>query len=159
MQRRDQEPRQNNHAPVTPWGPIMAAVVLMFVGCFATFLFLELDALRPRVGDMVVFEPNGQGFDEWQLEVSAADLSGSNRPGSKCTLDPNVMAAGGGSLVVEARQETTPLRYRLHWAGVRTAKGTADCGSVADLAVSRDDLQRLANAAGGFGVARKTILR
>ncbi|HEY8289015.1 MAG TPA: hypothetical protein VIG49_07075, partial [Acetobacteraceae bacterium] len=138
---------------------ILAAIVLMIVGCFATFLFLEVDALRPRVGDMVVFVPNGQGFDEWQLEVSAADLSGHGHLGPNCTLDPNVMAKSGGSLVVEARQETTPLRYRLHWAGTRTANGVADCGSVADLSVSRDDLQRLANAAGGFGVVRKTLLR
>ena len=62
------------------------------------------------------------------------------------------MTAAGGSLVVEARQETSPPRFRLHWAGQHTAKGAGDCGAAADFTLERYDLQRLANAAGGFGV-------
>ena len=57
-----------------------------------------------------------------------------------------------GSLIVEAREDTSPPRFQLHWAGQHTAKGRGDCGAQADLTLDRFDLQRLANAAGGFGV-------
>jgi hypothetical protein len=67
------------------------------------------------------------------------------------------MAQGGGSLVVEARRMSSPPLYRVHWAGLRTSDGSGDCGSAADLVLSRSDLQKLANAAGGFGAGPKTI--
>jgi hypothetical protein len=76
-----------------------------------------------------------------------------------CTLDPNVMATVGGSLVVEARQDTPTLAYRVRWVGQRTAAAGADCGTEASLTVNRTDLQRLANAAGGFGIGNKGIVR
>jgi hypothetical protein len=69
------------------------------------------------------------------------------------------MATDGGSLVVEARQDTSPPVYRLHWAGQQTDAGATDCGKAADFSVTRTDLQKLANAAGGFGVGNKGIAR
>jgi len=36
---------------------------------------------------------------------------------------------------------------------------TGNCGAAANILVSRTDLQRLANAAGGFGVGDKGIVR
>ena len=78
-------------------------------------------------------------------------------PTVTCTLDPNVMATRGGSLVVEGRQNEPIMQYQVHWGGTQTAKENADCGSTANLLVSRIDLQRLANAAGGFGVGNKGI--
>ena len=36
-------------------------------------------------------------------------------------------------------------------------KGSGDCGANADLTLDRYDLQRLANAAGGFGVRPNAI--
>jgi hypothetical protein len=62
--------------------------------------------------------------------------------------------------VVEGRQDVPSLRYRVHWAGSQTtAQPASNCGSSADLLVSRTDLQRLANAAGGFGIGDKGIVR
>ncbi len=76
-----------------------------------------------------------------------------------CMLNPTVMASNGGSLVVEARRDTSPPVYRLHWAGKQTEAGPNDCGATADFSVTRTDLQKLANAAGGFGVGNKGIVR
>ena len=59
------------------------------------------------------------------------------------------MAADGGSLVVESLAEDG---YRVHWAGIRTSRGSGDCGAARDLLISRPDLDQLASAAGGFGV-------
>jgi hypothetical protein len=74
-----------------------------------------------------------------------------------CTLSPSAMAEGGGSLVVEARRMSSPPIYRVHWAGERTSTSGADCGRAADLVLSRTDLQKLANTAGGFGVGPRLL--
>lgn len=72
---------------------------------------------------------------------------------NSCTMDPAVIAREGGSLVVEARDDQASApQYRVQWAGPHSAKGAGDCAGSADIAVSRIDLQKLANAAGGFGV-------
>jgi hypothetical protein len=76
-----------------------------------------------------------------------------------CSLDPNAMAEQGGSLIVEGLQDQPSLQYHVHWGGTATAKANGNCGSSADLLVSRTDLQRLANAAGGFGVGDKGLVR
>jgi hypothetical protein len=128
----------------------------MVTGCLSTFLVLQLDEFRPKVGDIVAFRPGSEDNDMWQMTVPAKLVNPRATVSQTCSLDPNVMATDGGSLVVEQRQETPVLGYRIHWAGQHTDK-TADCGTDAELTVSRTDLQRLANAAGGFGVGDKGI--
>src|SRR3954453_17337346 len=100
---------------------------------------------------MVGFKPGSQDTDLWQMSIQAAVVSAMGAPAGECTLDPNVMATDGGSLVVEARQTEPSLLYTIHWAGATTSKLTSSCGTDAKLVISRTDLQRLANAAGGFG--------
>ena len=90
--------------------------------------------------------------DAWQLRVATHSVTGRDPSAGPCVFDPNEMSAAGGSLIIEARHETNPPRFQLHWAGRHTAKGAGDCGAAADLTLDRYDLQRLANAAGGFGV-------
>jgi hypothetical protein len=140
------------------WLPVVAAVAIMVTGCLSTFLVLELDEFRPKVGDIVSFKPGSQDTDMWQMNISATLLAGSKAPAGDCMLDPNIMAERGGSLIVEGRETEPVLRYHIHWAGAATAR-SANCGETADLVVSRTDLQRLANAAGGFGVGDKGIKR
>jgi hypothetical protein len=137
---------------------LAAALLIVGIGGLTTYLALKFDALRPRVGDMIVFVPTTGDKDTWQLQVSTTAVSGREGPAGPCVLDPNEMSATGGSLVVEVRDETSPPRFQLHWAGQHTAKGADDCGASADLTLDRYDLQRLANAAGGFGV-RPTVLQ
>lgn len=155
MKRPDQ--REQSGSSFTAWLPLLAAVAIMATGCVSTFLVLELDEFRPKVGDIVVFRPNSQDTDTWQMAIPATVVPAAGPLAATCTLDPNIMATQGGSLVVEGRRNEPVMQYQIHWGGTRTAKEKADCGPTANLLVSRTDLQRLANAAGGFGVGNKGI--
>lgn len=159
MRRPNQHEDHSDGASLTTWLPVVAAMAIMVMGCLSTFLVLQLDEFRPKIGDIVVFKPGTQDSDVWQMSIPATVVSPRQSPVAVCTLDPNVMAADGGSLVVERRQDEPSLQYRIHWAGKRTTKDHANCGPAVDLTVSRTDLQRLANAAGGFGVGEKGIVR
>lgn len=141
------------------WLPVLAAMAIMVTGCLSTFLILQLDEFRPKVGDIVAFRPGSQDTDMWQMRIPATLAPDSGAPGTVCALDPNVMATRGGSLVIESRQDEPALQYLVHWAGGATADAPENCGGAATLLVSRTDLQRLANAAGGFGVGDKGIVR
>lgn len=144
----------------TLWGAclsLVATVAIMVTGCLSAFLVLQLDDFRPKLGDFVVFRPGSQDAELWHTAIPASTLSATGLTLTACTLDPDEMAASGGSLVVEGRFNLPASEYRVHWAGSRTAKGADDCGSAVNLALSRADLQRLANAAGGFGVGGKGI--
>ena len=122
---------------------------------------LELQQFGPQVGAIVVFKPGTGRMDLWQVAASAStDIAPEPTAGAStrgCTLTPSVMAEGGGSLVVEARRMSSPPIYRVHWAGVRTSGGSDNCGTAADLVLSRTDLQKLANTAGGFGVGPRVL--
>ena len=162
MRRPDQrEPTGGNDAHGTTlaaWLPVLAAMAIMITGCLSTFLVLQLDEFRPKVGDIVAFRAGSQDTDMWQMNIPATLVSGMGAPSEACALDPNVMAERGGSLVVEGLQDKPSLQYRVHWAGAATSKTAGNCGDSANLLVSRTDLQRLANAAGGFGVGDKGIV-
>jgi hypothetical protein len=159
MRRPDPRHESRNTTSITAWLPVLAAMAVMVTGCLSTFLVLQLDEFRPKVGDVVVFRPGSEDSDMWQMTVPATVVNQAATAHRTCSLDPNVIATDGGSLVVEQRQETPVLGYQVHWAGQHTDKSTADCGQQADLIVSRTDLQRLANAAGGFGIGDKGITR
>jgi hypothetical protein len=157
-----QKPRRGGATqgtPLTAWLPVLAAMAIMIIGCLSTLLVLQLDEFRPKVGDIVAFRPGSQDGDLWQVAIRATLVSSAASPSTECLLDPNVMAEKGGSLVVEGLQATPAPMYRIHWAGSVTAKTAGDCGESANLLVSRTDLQRLANAAGGFGIGEKGIIR
>jgi hypothetical protein len=162
MRRPEQQGPSRNGTPsgtsLAPWLPVLAAMAIMVTGCLSTFLVLQLDEFRPKVGDIVAFRPASQDTDMWQMTIPATEVSSQGSPLAECSLDPNVMAERGGSLVVESRQDQPALQYRVHWAGSDTARPTGNCGTSANLLVSRTDLQRLANAAGGFGVGEKGIV-
>jgi hypothetical protein len=106
---------------------------------------------------MIVFAPNQSDGDPWQLQVPTTAVAGRAKADGPCVFDPNEMSSNGGSMVIEAREETNPPRFQLHWAGRHTAKGGGDCGASADLTLDRFDLQRLANSAGGFGVRPRAV--
>jgi hypothetical protein len=163
MRQSDQHKPSRNTTPqgtsFTAWLPVIAAMAIMVTGCLSTFLVLQLDEFRPKVGDIVAFRPGSQDTDMWQMSIPATMMSAMNSAAAQCSLDPNVMAEKGGSLVVEGRQDKPSLQYIVHWAGFETARTAGNCGDSAELRVSRTDLQRLANAAGGFGVGDKGIIR
>jgi hypothetical protein len=126
--------------PVT-WLALLVAAAILVIGCLSTFLMLQHESC-PKVGDIVVFQPQSE-------------------PGSQvagCSLEPNIMAQKGGSLIVERRQNEPSLLYLVHWAGSATAGTTGNCGHAADLLLSHRNLQRLANAGGGFGIGDKGVV-
>ena len=108
------------------------------------------------VGDILVFKPEAHVADG--LTVTAKREATIPPPGSAsetCILDPAVMARNGGSLVIERRLipgsgYEVESDYDVHWAGLHTSAGKADCGANANLALSQMDLQLLVNAIGGF---------
>ncbi len=159
MRRPDQRQNKQHGTSLTAWLPVMAAMAIMLTGCLSTFLVLQLDEFRPKIGDIVVFKPGSEDPEMWQMLIPANRMSAAHATVATCSLDPNVMATKGGSLIVEGRQDEPSLLYRIHWAGTRTTKDRGNCGPSADLTVSRTDLQRLANAAGGFGVGDKGIVQ
>lgn len=149
MRRHD---RDRDTSPFTGswiWQFVGATIGILLAGFLGTLFSLSADAFRPKVGDVIAFRPGLPNAAVWQANVPATKLDDNRMAG--CWLESSTMAAAGGSLIVEAREDGNPATYRLHWAGARTARDAGDCGPSADLAISRTDLQKLANAAGGFG--------
>ena len=68
MLRRPNEHEHKTSGTLAAWLPVLAAVGIMATGCLSTFLVLQLDEFRPKVGDMVVFRPGSQDADMWQMQ-------------------------------------------------------------------------------------------
>src|SRR5580698_3865773 len=112
-------PPDDDRRKITPismpaWGPALAAsLFIVAIGGMTTWFALQFDALRPRVGDMIVFAPAQSDGDPWQLQVPTTAVAGRKNADGPCVFDPNEMSAAGGSLVIEAREETNPPRFQL----------------------------------------------
>jgi hypothetical protein len=159
---RDQRHRGPDGTADATWVPFLTVVAtVLLTACLGSMAMMELEQFGPQVGAIVVFKPGTERLDLWHVSASAADDIAPDPTGGAiiraCTLAPSTMAEGGGSLVVEARRMSSPPIYRVHWAGLRTSNGSDNCGKEADLILSRTDLQKLANTAGGFGIGPKTI--
>jgi hypothetical protein len=95
---------------------------------------------------LVAFDPTRHAFFDNVVVLTVA------RAGqATCDLDTAVLQRSGGSFLVEQRASGSGNHYRTHWAGPRTSAGANDCGTDADLALTRLELNSLAVAAGGFG--------
>src|ERR1700749_879493 len=118
MKQRDQhEPSRHEaaySAGLSAWLPVLAAMAIMITGCLSTFLVLQLDQFRPKVGDIVAFRAGSQDADMWQMAIPATVISSSGAVMSECSLEPNAMAEAGGSLVVEGLLSEPALTYRIH---------------------------------------------
>jgi hypothetical protein len=124
--------------------------VLSLFACLISFS--EVAQTGPDVGEMVTFDPrNGPRY--WsQPGIPAPIVEGAKIQPRTCVLMPSVMAADGGSLVIEAKEMSRPPSFRVHWSGSRTDAGARDCGKSADLILQLVQLRALANVAGGYGV-------
>jgi hypothetical protein len=133
----------------TPTAATVLTFVAMVLVCMAVVVGMCLrlaERLEPTVGDIADFTVTHVNQDVMPVNVTAKGA------GRSCVLASDVMVRGGGSLVIVARQPSTDASYLVHWAGPRTSSGASDCGSSADLLVSKRDLLGLASAVGGFGV-------
>jgi hypothetical protein len=109
--------------------------------------------LGPRVGDLVAFDPAHRA-----AFTSDARLTAFRPQQTACVLDLSTIQKSGGSLVLERRGSGPERLYHAHWSGLRTSRDADDCGSQADLVLSRNDIDTLAAAAGGFGVDHTSVL-
>ena len=87
-----------------------------------------------------------------RADIEAGRLDANGAPSGSCVLQSDVIAQEGGSLVVEAKRPTEQQSYVVHWAGAHTSIGPSDCGPAADLVLTENAMQHLAQVAGGFGV-------
>ena len=129
---------------------LIAGLLASGVAMVATATTLDLG---PKVGDILVFRHGARLPADWEFAV--ADSAAGT---ATCSLRPDIMAAHGGSLVVEERF-TGPRSFLVHWAGGSTSTGSTDCGASADLVVRGIDLQLLSNAVGGPGVEHSSFVR
>jgi hypothetical protein len=135
-----------------PTGEVVRTAVLasLIAALLASSVAMVSGATRietgPRVGDILVFRKGIRMPTDWEFTVMTTAV-----PVTTCSLRPDIMAAEGGSLVVEQRLQS-PRTSQVHWAGIRTSTGDSDCGGSAELVVSNADLQLLSNVVGGPGV-------
>lgn len=100
------------------------------------------------VGDIITFEPDPGPISSGSMMADGRIAA--HRFGTfGCILDLDTLRRHGGSLVMEARLASEGQSFRVHWAGERTAADSGDCGPSADVILDRNDLTRLAAAAGG----------
>jgi hypothetical protein len=136
------------------FGPFtLLTYLLAFALCLMTCLLSlsQMQEVGPDVGEIVTFDPH-DGPKRWEMPGIPARLALVDTSRQSCLLMPSVIAAGGGSLVIEAKQLAHPPVFLVHWSGQRTDDGAQDCGRSADLLLSLIQLRALANVAGGFGV-------
>jgi hypothetical protein len=131
---------------------ILAAMLLAVVSGMAGIVH-QVAELGPRVGDLVAFDPAYRA-----AFTSDARLTAHRPKQTACVLDVATIQKSGGSLVLESRGSDPDRLYHAHWSGRRTSQDADDCGSQADLVLSRNDIDTLATAAGGFGVDHTSVL-
>ncbi len=135
---------------------ILSMVVLALAGTVGTIgLLRQVGELGPKVGDIVSFDPRETISRDVQAKIAATRAG--DRAGAACALNVSAMHAGGGSVVIEARQPQTSRGYRVHWAGAHGSDDPAGCGASADLLLNQEDIETLAMAAGGYGVAARRL--
>lgn len=156
--KRDDEGRRDDWA-LSAWLPAFTLLPLIFLAFLGAAHMLHRDALRPAIGDIVVFRPELANRDIFPVMVAALRVGKRADQAPDCLLNSSVMGIGGGSLVVEQRLGVDPPRFRVHWAGSRTAAGGRDCGASATIEIERVGLRKLASAAGGIGLGRAGWLR
>ena len=127
---------------------LIAALLASSVAMVSAATRIEIG---PQVGDILVFRRGAHMPTDWAFTVMTTAV-----PAATCSLRPAIMAAEGGSLVVEQRLQS-PRTFQVHWAGIRTSKDGSDCGGSAELIVSNADLQLLSNVVGGPGVEPHTL--
>jgi len=139
-------PDSSNTIPTL--GTVLTFVAMTLV-CLAVVIGLCLrlaERFEPTVGDIADFSLAHASQDVLAVTVTAKQAD------RTCVLASDVMVRDGGSLVIVARQPSIDGFYLIHWAGSHTSSGVSDCGSSADLLVSKRDLLVLAGTVGGFGV-------
>lgn len=87
---------------------------------------------------MIAFQAGGSAPGGRRLMVST-------KTGRACQLELGTLRASGGSFIVEG--PAAGGRFVVHWAGLRTSRGAANCGASADIVLDARQLELLGIAA------------
>ena len=135
---------------------VTGVVLVCLVSALMVVGMLRLaDALGPKVGDILSFGHLAKVDSFVQKKIVVNKVSNSST--TRCNLDVRSIQASGGSIVIEAFQLWPEPMYQVHWAGIRTSAGGADCGAVADLLLSRSQVIELMSAANGPVIASEKV--
>lgn len=150
--KRDPTMRLNESKSTGAGSVLLGIVAIALAGMVGTIgLIHQVGELGPKVGDIISFDSLDSMARDMHARVAAMPADG--KPGVACVLDVRDMHDDGGSLIIEARQPGSSFAYRVHWAGKHSSNDAANCGASADLLVNLEDVEILAMAAGGYGVA------
>ena len=132
----------------------LLAVVVALVGLAGAVKIARTAVdLGPAVGDIVQFDPKAYLLLDPQTQVTATRANSGD-----CVLDLAAIHRNGGSFIVEQRSrgDGNP-RYRVHLASKPGADDGTGCGRDADLMLDGTNMDLLAMAAGGWGVAHEHL--
>ncbi len=116
-------------------------------------LYRLANELGPQLGELITFDPTRPASSDTHAGITALRLGDASAV--PCVLDVRVMLASGGSLLIDATPFDPTRPVRAHWIGARTSDGATDCGTAADLLLSRSDIGALTFAANGAGFTAK----
>jgi len=149
--RQDTAMRLNDSKSTGAGTVLLSLVAIALAGMVGTIgLIHQVGEFGPKVGDIVAFDPLDAISRDMHARLTA--IPAGRAPGVACVLDVRAMHAGGGSVVIEAREPRAGFGYLVHWAGGPSSNDGADCGTSADLLINIEDIELLAMAAGGYGV-------
>jgi hypothetical protein len=112
---------------------LLAGSLICAVGALSLLPQVEFG---PPVGEILTFGWYGRPTPTWHVD---ATQSSNNR---HCLLEPAVMAATHGSMVVERRMPDGRT-FLAHWAGGPTSDDAGNCGSDVDLTIGLAAMQTL----------------
>ncbi|HQT75793.1 MAG TPA: hypothetical protein PLD10_01980 [Rhodopila sp.] len=127
--------------------PVMSGAGCMIALLLAMNVIADWKNQAPRIGDLIAFEPARDALLPESVRIAVETSSGGH-----CVLDAYTLRRSGGSFMVSRGLAGAEARYIIHWAGARTAEGTASCGDSADLILTRRQLDRLGEAAAAGGI-------
>jgi hypothetical protein len=133
------------------YGIVLGLMVVALTGMIGTIgLLRQVGDLGPKLGDIISFDPAEPFSSDLSMRVAASAANGI--AGTACVLDVRAMHAGGGSIVIEARQPKPSNAYRVHWAGKHSSDDSSDCGTSADVLLNLEASVRLRDTDGAKGL-------
>jgi hypothetical protein len=109
-----------------------------------------VETLEPKLGEIIAFNYSARTGALMQEQIVVMKVD--NALAGHCILDPHIMRASGGSIVIEALQLRPEPMYRVHWAGFHTSAGNEDCGAEADLMLSRIQMVMMISEGNGRAI-------
>ena len=136
----------NDHKSQDIFSTISTLGLLFAVAATSVVGMLRIvEHLRPRVGDIISFDPAKIVSREMGPWIEAMPVG--TPDAASCILDVRRMPMSNGSLMIEATRPGKIFIYRVHWAGGPTSDAQTSCGVSANLLLSEVQITTLKMAA------------